>query len=123
MAEPPAHDDDPRVEELLRVNAELAGEIRALELGRVSAPRSGTVPSARRLAKLQSERDALFAERERLGNELAAALAEQDRLEHHNRELGRRMHDQAQELERMRSGLAGFLARARARLARRRGVD
>lgn len=55
--------EDPRVEELLRVNAGLAAEVRNLTLGRADAPRAAAMPTSRRLAMLTDERDTL---RERL---------------------------------------------------------
>ena len=47
--------DEARIEELLRVNAELATEIRNLQAGRASEPRSGAMPAARRLGRLNEE--------------------------------------------------------------------
>ncbi|MGB7686200.1 MAG: hypothetical protein WBL45_10525, partial [Solirubrobacterales bacterium] len=54
----PGSDEGRRVEELLRVNAELAAEIRSLSLGRRDLPRFAQLPASRRLARLTSERDA-----------------------------------------------------------------
>jgi cell division protein FtsB len=112
--------EEQRVEELLRVNAELAAEIRDLRLDRATRPRSAAVPSARRVARLIEGRDALEAQ-------LQEALTEQERLEQrnrelerHNGELGGQIHELAEELARLRSGLPGLLGRARARLLRRR---
>jgi cell division protein FtsB len=112
--------EEQRVEELLRVNAELAAEIRDLRLDRATRPRSAAVPSARRVARLIEGRDALEAQ-------LQGALTEQERLEQrnrelerHNGELGGQIHELAEELARLRSGLPGLLGRARARLLRRR---
>ena len=42
---------DARVEELLRVNAELAAEIRSMALGRTDVPRSSMLGASRRLVK------------------------------------------------------------------------
>lgn len=50
-------DEERRVGELLRVNAELAAELRSLSLGRRDSPRIGPVPAARRLTELSAERD------------------------------------------------------------------
>ncbi len=118
---------DPRVEALLEANAELAAELRSLSLSRASAPRSSAVPAGRRLAKLLDERDSLAAEREALGSqldqaraELAAAQQAVDHLNEHVRDLGGRIDEQHRELQRLRSGLAGWLRRARARLLLRR---
>jgi translation initiation factor 2B subunit (eIF-2B alpha/beta/delta family) len=105
-----------REEELLRINAELAAEIRSLSTGRISVPRSAGPPAARRLSRLISERDSLVAE-------LAAT---KNALEQRERELSRQVDDQARRIEelsyevnRLRGGLAGLLRRARARLLRR----
>ncbi|HEY3491463.1 MAG TPA: hypothetical protein VGK43_00830, partial [Solirubrobacterales bacterium] len=56
--------EDPRVEELLRVNAELAAEVRNLTLGYSDAPRPAGMPTTRRLGRLIEERDQLQAELE-----------------------------------------------------------
>jgi hypothetical protein len=104
---------DPRVEELLRVNAELAAEIRALTQGRTEAPRSGRVPAARGVARLLSERDELAARLEEAEAALAATRADRDGLERQNQEM-------AAEIARLSAGLAGFLRRARGRLLSRR---
>lgn len=105
-----------REEELLRINAELATEIRSLSAGRISAPRSAAPPAARRLSRLIAERDSL-------ATELTATRSE---LERRERELSHQVEDQARqikelshEVNRLRSGLAGLLRRARARLLRR----
>ena len=107
-------DERTEVEELLRVNAELAAEIRALSQGRTEQPRPGQVPAARGVARLHTERDELAA---RLG-EAEAALestrADRDRLERQNQEF-------AAEIARLSAGAAGFLRRARARLLSRGG--
>ena len=129
----PAGDEARRVEELLRVNGELAGEIRNLQAGRIDAPRSTAMPAARRVGRLAeerdalvAERDALLAERDALAAELEAGRAEIDGLRQHGEGLGRRVQDQARqvdelshEVNRLRGGAAGFLRRARARLLRR----
>ncbi|HXQ88022.1 MAG TPA: hypothetical protein VN733_00135 [Solirubrobacterales bacterium] len=103
---------DARVEELLRVNAELAAELRALRQGRADAPRAGRVPAARGVARLRTERDQLAARLEESEAALAATQADRDRLERQNREL-------AAEVARLSSGLAGLLRRARGRLLSR----
>lgn len=108
----PAGGEERRVAELMRVNAELASEIRDLSEGRAEAPRSGPAPTARRLSKVEEERDALAGELEEI-------RAERDRLEHHNQELGRQIHERAVEVERLRSGLGGFVRRMRNRVLRR----
>jgi chromosome segregation ATPase len=100
---------DERLEELLRVNASLAAEVRNLTLGRADAPRSGAMPTARRLAAIIGERDSLASELEIAQNEVGALRGDLEKLEARNREL-------TGEVERLRSGFAGLLRRARARL-------
>jgi len=98
-----------KVEELLRVNAELAAEVRALSGERTERPRPGQVPAARGIARLHSERDALAARLQATEAELEATQADRDGLEQQNREM-------AAEIARLSSGLSGFLRRARGRL-------
>jgi predicted nuclease with TOPRIM domain len=115
-------EESARVEELLRVNAELAAELRALAGGRAESPRRGRVPAARGIARLQAEREALATRLEEtqtaLGHlqEVQAALdevsAERERLSRENEEL-------ADEVVRLRSGWQGALRRLRARLLAR----
>ncbi len=93
-----------RVEELLRVNAELAAEIRSLTLGRRDSPHFGQLTAARQLARLTSERDAAT-------EQLRGVTAERDALAAHQAPLER-------EVARLRSGPRGFLRRARARILR-----
>jgi hypothetical protein len=101
MSEPgPGSEEDRRVAELLRVNEELAAEIRNIVRG--VPPRSGQLPTARRLAQLTRERDAANAELHRLRAERAS-------LHTHNTVLQR-------EVNRLRSGFLGLLRRTRARL-------
>lgn len=95
---------EPGVEELLRVNAELAAELRRLRLGDRGSPSSGGLPAARGLARLSTERDAA-------NEELRSVTAERDELLTHRAPL-------EQEVARLRSGLPGFLRRARARVLR-----
>lgn len=78
-------EDAARIEELLRVNAELGAEIRDLQAGRIDQARSAAMPSARRLARLAAERDDRAAE-------AAGLRAELRRVEAHNQELGRHIH-------------------------------
>ncbi|HEX5984215.1 MAG TPA: hypothetical protein VFY69_08420 [Solirubrobacterales bacterium] len=98
-----------QVEELLRVNAELAAEIRSLSAGRAEKPRPGEVPAARGVARLLAERDSLAKRLEETEAALAATRADRDGLERQNREM-------AAEIARLSTGLAGFLRRARGRL-------
>ncbi|HEX5989509.1 MAG TPA: hypothetical protein VFY75_04770 [Solirubrobacterales bacterium] len=114
MRESESEKAEARVDELLRVNAELAAELRALTQGRAGAPRSGRVPAARGVARLRSERDELAARLEGTEAALAVTEADRDRLEQQNREL-------AAEVARLSTGLAGLLRRARGRLLSRGG--
>jgi chromosome segregation ATPase len=114
-----------RVEELLRVNGELAAEIRALQAKRTSGPRSAAMPAARRVGKLSEERDSLAAERDSLAAELAASRAELEALKQHTDGLAEKVGDQARHIDelsheviRLRGGLAGVLRRLSARLSR-----
>lgn len=100
------------VEELLRVNAELAAEIRALTGERTESPRSGPVPAARGIARLLSERDSLAAQLEEAEAALVASREDRDRLELQNREF-------AAAIARLSAGLPGVLRRARGRLLNR----
>jgi hypothetical protein len=105
--------EDHRVAELLRVNAELAAELRSIGLGRRDSPRTGPVPAARRLAQLNRERDEARAESHTVRAELDAVNRERDELRRLNAELAR-------EVARLRGGLRGFLRRVRARVLLRR---
>lgn len=100
------------LEELLRVNAELAAEIRALSAGKSEQPRSGEVPAARGIARLRSEREALAERLAETEAELEATRVSRNGLERQNQEM-------AAEIARLSTGLAGFLRRARARLLSR----
>lgn len=106
-AEPPA--SDPRVEALLRTNAELAAEVRRLELSAGAPPRSGPLPASRHLAALVAERDSLAARLGAAEAELSSLKAERARLVGHNREL-------AAEVRRLRGGRSGMARRVWARL-------
>jgi hypothetical protein len=107
--------EDPRVEELLRVNAELAAEVRNLTLGFADAPRPAGMPTIRRLARLIDERDRLQAE-------LQQARADLDHVQAHRAGLERQNQEMAVEIvalnARLDAGLAGALRRLRARLRR-----
>ena len=100
------------VEELLRVNAELAEELRSLSAGRRPQPRSGAVPAARAVARLEAERDDLAARLGETEARLAALQADRDGLERQNREL-------AAAVARLSAGLPGVLRRIRGRLLNR----
>ena len=110
--------DEDRVSELLRINAELAAEVRSLSRGRREAPSASQLAGARRVGKLNAERDALEVERDALATErdalresLRVREAERDALQRHRDELQR-------EVTRLRSGVRGLLRRTRARLLR-----
>lgn len=103
---------DERVEELLRVNAELAAEIRSMTLGRSAGPRSSLLGASRRLITITEERDATAAELERQNAELV-------RLSGEVHELRRRIEVQRRELDRLRAGPLGLVRRAKASLLRR----
>jgi len=100
--------DEARVEELLRVNAELAAEVRSLSLGRRDAPRSGPIPASRRLARLASE----AARLPEVEAELAEMRVQRDSLLAHKEA-------QEREIARLRGGPAGLLRRLRSRLRSR----
>lgn len=117
---------DEREAELLRINAELAAEIRDLSSQRTSEPRSAAGPSARRVSRLVAERDELAAERERLSAELEAREAELDALRRQSEDIGTQLRDRARqvdelsrEVKRLRGGGVGIARRLRARLLRR----
>jgi cell division protein FtsB len=106
--------DKTRVEELLRVNAELAAEVRSLRRG--ADVRSAPVPAARRIGRLladletaRAEVAGLSADAESSRVELAASQDELGRLR-------RQVDELRQEVTRLRSGTPGLLRRARARL-------
>lgn len=107
--------DRQRVEELERVNAELAAEIRSLALERAPGPRSALLGASRRVATLIEERDAAAAALEEQSSELRALRAE-------NEELSHRAERQVRELDLLRAGPLGLLRRAKAGLLRRRAT-
>lgn len=98
--------EDPRVEELLRVNAELAAEVRNLTLGYADAPRPAGMPTTRRLGRLIEERDQLRADLEATRAKLEAVSEDRAGLERQNQEM-------AVEIVRLSTGVFGFLRRAR----------
>jgi len=112
MSGPPK--EDPRVEELLRVNAELAAEVRNLTLGYADAPRPAGMPTTRRLGRLIEERDRLQAELEQARAELGQVQAHRAGLQAQNQEM-------ALEIARLSAGISGFLRRARGKLVSRAG--
>jgi predicted nucleic acid-binding Zn-ribbon protein len=102
-------DSDERLAELLRVNRELAGEVRALREGRTTEPRPSQLPAARHVAALRRERDSLE-------QQLEAARAELHEGRQEREALRGRIRGLEQEVARLRGGLSGLLRRARARL-------
>lgn len=102
---------DERVEELLRVNSELAAEVRNLSAGRADGPRPAGMLTSRRLARLIGERDELLVELYSVQTELEAAEEHRAGLERQNQEL-------AAEIARLSTGLPGMLRRVRGRLSR-----
>jgi hypothetical protein len=103
-----------RVEELLRVNGELAAELRALAAGRAQQPRASQVPAARSVARLLADLETRTARLEAAEAELEATRADRDRLELQNREM-------AAEIARLSAGLSGLTRRLRGRLLSRAG--
>ena len=118
-------DDEARVDELMRVNAELTAEIRGLQTGRIAEPRSAAMPAARRLGRLIEELEQLRVERDDLAKHKQGLEDQNQKLARHIDDLTReydelaaQVNAQAQELTRLRSGWRGVLRRVRARLLR-----
>ena len=109
---------DERVEELLRVNAELAAEIRSLRAGRVAEPRSAAMPAARRLGRLSEELAELRADRDGLESQNQELAQHIDELAREYDELSTKFHAQIEELARLRGGAPGVVRRLRARARR-----
>ena len=105
--------EDPRVAELLRVNAELAAEVRNLTLGYADAPRPAGMPTTRRLGRLIEERDRLRAELEATRSELEEVRVHRAGLERQNQQM-------AEEIARLSGGVLGFLRQIRGRFLSRR---
>ena len=116
--EEPGPGEEALVEELLRVNAELAAELRSVTLGRAEAPRSTLLPATRGIATAIKERDQVIEERDRAIGRLEAVLSE---LRQRHDELRDLVERQVLELERLRTGPLGLLRRAQSRLLRRGG--
>jgi predicted nuclease with TOPRIM domain len=115
-------DESARVEELLRVNAELAAELRALAGARVEAPRRGRVPAARGIARLHSEREALRSQLEETQAALEHLQGVQvalDVVSAERQRLGRENEKLATEVARLRRGWRGTVRRLRGRLLNR----
>jgi hypothetical protein len=108
-----------RIEELLRVNAELAAEIRSLALGRTGGPRSAGTPSVRRVSRAIAERDDAARGLDAAAERIADLEQNNDELRRRHDELRDLVEGQVRELERLRAGPIGLLRRARSRLLRR----
>lgn len=115
MSERPG-EDSRTVEELLRVNRELAAELRALLQGRAVAPRPGPTAAARGLARLEAEHAAL-------AEKLAATERELEETQGHREGLERQNQEMAAEIgklsARLNAGLLGYLRRLRHRMPSR----
>lgn len=118
MASETGPEEEKRFAELLRVNAELAAEVRSLTLGRRATPRSGPLPASRRLAKLSGDLEKSRAELEQTRTQLDANAAELQALRVEREELLRHKAAQEREIAKLRSGFRGLFRRARARLRR-----
>lgn len=123
------NDENPLVEELLRVNAELAAELRSLLAGRAPGPRQGRVPAAREIARLRSEHDALVSQLEEAQAALAAsrdadeaAQVALEEVQAHREGLESQNQAMAAEITRLRTGPRGLMRRARRRLLERAGL-
>jgi predicted nuclease with TOPRIM domain len=115
-------DESAQVEELLRVNAELAAELRALVGGRAEAPRRGRVPAARGIARLHAEREALttqLAETQTALEHLHGVQAALDEVSAERERLSRENEELANEVVRLRAGWRGILRRLSGRLSTR----
>lgn len=115
----PGHGDERRVEELLRVNARLAAELRSLALGRAEAPRPGAMTAPRKIGSLTEQRDQLRARLETAEAELEALREQFAALAEHRVAVERDRDALAGEVRRLRGGWKGLVRRARARLLRR----
>jgi chromosome segregation ATPase len=100
------------VQELMRVNSELAAELRALSQGRAVRPRPGPTTAARGLTRLEAEHEALIAKLEEVERELEETRGHREGLERQNQEM-------AVEIARLSTGLAGHLRKLRGRLGGR----
>jgi uncharacterized membrane protein YqiK len=115
-------DEQRRVVELERINAELAAEIRNLTLDRTAQPRSALLGTTRRIVALTSERDATAAERDATAAELEQQNESLARVSVEIHALRRRVEVQSRELERLRAGPLGLVRRLKASLLRRRSA-
>jgi mannitol-1-phosphate/altronate dehydrogenase len=106
-----------REDELLRLNAELAAEIRRLGSREAGDPRSDQAPAARRLSRLIAERDELLAERGKTQAQLDEQVRRNELLEENLEQAIRERAELESELHR-RSGVRGLLRRIGARVPR-----
>jgi chromosome segregation ATPase len=104
------------VEELLRVNRELAAELRALLQGRATAPRPGPTVAARGLARLEAEHEALTAKLAATERELEETQGHREGLERQNQEMAAEIGKLSARLD---AGLLGYLRRLRHRMPSR----
>jgi len=125
----PGGEESPQLEELLRVNAELAAELRALRAGRTEVPRQGREPAARGIAQLWGERRALEDQLEETRAALAASQAGQEAtqaaledVQAHREGLERQNQEMTAEIVRLKTGMRGLMRRARGRLLERTGL-
>jgi chromosome segregation ATPase len=122
-------EESPLVEELLRVNAELAAELRSLAAGRAPASRQGREPAARGIAQMWGERKALETRLEETQAALDETQAEMEAtrvaiegVQKHREGLERQNQEMAAEIVRLRTGMRGLMRRARARMLGRTGL-
>jgi cell division protein FtsB len=108
-----------RVEELLRVNAELAAEIRNLAEGRADGPRSATMTTSRRLGIILDERDTAAEQRDETAAQLEETRERLAAVEAHRDQIERRNAELAAEVLRLRGGWRGLGRRLRAKLLAR----
>jgi len=101
------------VEELLRVNRELAAELRALLQGRAVAPRPGPTVAARGLARLEAEHEALTAKLAATERELKETQSHREGLERQNQEMAAEIGRLSARLD---AGLLGYVRRLRHRI-------
>ncbi len=121
--------EDARVEELLRINAELGAELRALRSSLAQTPRPGPIPAAMGISRLRGERQALESQLEAKVAELEAAHAAHqatqvalEDVQANRKGLERQNQEMAAEIVRLRTGMRGLMRRARARMLGRTGL-
>lgn len=107
-------EEEERVEALLRVNAELAAEVRSLRGG--VDTRSASVPAARQVARVLGDLESARAQLASGAAELESAHIELAAREEETAQLKQQVEELLREVNRLRSGMPGFLRRTRARL-------